>query len=293
MLRLIIKREISTILGSKAMRISSAIIVVLLLAGGAIAGYFLDRENVTIGTPPEPTGNTVATNPVGYLLSMIAILIVFTPTVIGMSALNMSVVEEKSSRIVEILLSTVKPRTLLLGKVLGVGAAMLAVITTYILALFGGLYLAGVMPTMGSLGRMGVWGLLPMTFVWMAVFFLTITSIGGAISATVSRQEDLSGVQTPLIFMCLAPLYVAMYLVPHAPDLAVTRILSHVPVFSPLMMPVRMSMGGLQAWEQPLALALSAVAIVLLAALSGRIYERSVLHTGSRVKFSQIFGKRA
>ena len=73
-------------------------------------------------------------------------------------------------------------------------------------------------------------------------------AITGGLSATVSRQEDLGAVQTPIIFMQLIPMYTAMYLVPYLPEATITKVLSYIPAFSPYLMPMRAAIGEVPLW---------------------------------------------
>lgn len=293
MLGLIVSREFTALLKSKAMRVSTAIVVALMLIGGGVAGFLLGRKGVDVSIPPA-TGHTAQTNPLGFIVGMVAVMFVAIPIFMGMGALNSGVVEEKTSRVVEIILTTVKPRTLLLAKLLGIGSAMLVFIACYLAGIVAGAGLAGVLPSMGNLAaaHLNPWTFAPAVLVWLAVGYFTFGGLSGALASTVSRQEDLGAVQTPVIFGAMIPMYVALYLVPYAPDTTVTHILSCCPFLSPFMMPMRMALGAVGVWEQLLAFAVQIATICLLSLLAGKVYERSILHTGERLKLRQAFRGR-
>ena len=293
MLGLIVSREFTALLKSKAMRVSTAIVVALMLIGGGVAGFLLGGKGVDVSIPPA-TGHTAQTNPLGFIVGMVAVMFVAIPIFMGMGALNSGVVEEKTSRVVEIILTTVKPRTLLLAKLLGIGSAMLVFIACYLAGIVAGAGLAGVLPSMGNLAaaHLNPWTFAPAVLVWLAVGYFTFGGLSGALASTVSRQEDLSAVQTPVIFGAMIPMYVAIYLVPYAPDTTVTHILSCCPFLSPFMMPMRMALGAVGVWEQLLAFAVQIATICLLSLLAGKVYERSILHTGERLKLRQAFRGR-
>ena len=276
MLGLIVSREFTALLKSKAMRVSTAIVVALMLIGGGVAGFLLGGKGVDVSIPPA-TGHTAQTNPLGFIVGMVAVMFVAIPIFMGMGALNSGVVEEKTSRVVEIILTTVKPRTLLLAKLLGIGSAMLVFIACY---------LAGIV------AHLNPWTFAPAVLVWLAVGYFTFGGLSGALASTVSRQEDLGAVQTPVIFGAMIPMYVALYLVPYAPDTTVTHILSCCPFLSPFMMPMRMALGAVGVWEQLLAFAVQIATICLLSLLAGKVYERSILHTGERLKLRQALRGR-
>ena len=293
MLGLIVSREFTALLKSKAMRVSTAIVVALMLIGGGVAGFLLGGKGVDVSIPPA-TGHTAQTNPLGFIVGMVAVMFVAIPIFMGMGALNSGVVEEKTSRVVEIILTTVKPRTLLLAKLLGIGSAMLVFIACYLAGIVAGAGLAGVLPSMGNLAsaHLNPWTFAPAVLVWLAVGYFTFGGLSGALASTVSRQEDLGAVQTPVIFGAMIPMYVALYLVPYAPDTTVTHILSCCPFLSPFMMPMRMALGAVGVWEQLLAFAVQIATICLLSLLAGKVYERSILHTGERLKLRQALRGR-
>lgn len=293
MLGLIVSREFTALLKSKAMRVSTAIVVALMLIGGGVAGFLLGGKGVDVSIPPA-TGHTAQTNPLGFVMGVVAVMFVAIPIFMGMGALNSGVVEEKTSRVVEIILTTVKPRTLLLAKLLGIGSAMLVFIACYLAGIVAGAGLAGVLPSMGNLAaaHLNPWTFAPAVLVWLAVGYFTFGGLSGALASTVSRQEDLGAVQTPVIFGAMIPMYVALYLVPYAPDTTVTHILSCCPFLSPFMMPMRMALGAVGVWEQLLAFAVQIATICLLSLLAGKVYERSILHTGERLKLRQALRGR-
>ena len=293
MLGLIVSREFTALLKSKAMRVSTAIVVALMLIGGGVAGFLLGGKGVDVSIPPA-TGHTAQTNPLGFIVGMVAVMFVAIPIFMGMGALNSGVVEEKTSRVVEIILTTVKPRVLLLAKLLGIGSAVLVFIACYLAGIVAGASLAGVLPSMGNLtaAHVNPWTFVPTVLVWLAVGYFTFGGLSGALASTVSRQEDLGAVQTPVIFGAMIPMYVALYLVPYAPDTTVTHILSCCPFLSPFMMPMRMALGAVGVWEQLLAFAVQIATICLLSLLAGKVYERSILHTGERLKLRQAFRGR-
>ena len=293
MLGLIVSHEFTALLRSKAMQVSTAIVVALMLIGGGVAGFLLQENGADLSIPPA-TGHTAQTNPLGFIVGMVAVMFVAIPIFMGMGALNSGVVEEKTSRVVEIILTTVKPRTLLLAKLLGIGSAMLVFIACYLAGIVAGASLAGVLPSMGNLtaAHVNPWTFVPTVLVWLAVGYFTFGGLSGALASTVSRQEDLGAVQTPVIFGAMIPMYVALYLVPYAPDTTVTHILSCCPFLSPFMMPMRMALGAVGVWEQLLAFAVQIATICLLSLLAGKVYERSILHTGERLKLRQALRGR-
>jgi ABC-2 type transport system permease protein len=193
------------------------------------------------------------------------------------------VVEEKANRIIEILLATVRPRQLLLGKVIGIGLVGFLQLT-----LLGATALVAVsrtqvinVPTVGVTAIVG--GL-----VWFVLGFVLYALLYAAAGSLVSRQEDLASVTAPLTMLVLGT-YLAFFWVEANPTSALAVALSIIPPLAPILMPARMATGDAQAWQVVVALILTIGEIALLNALAARIYSNSVMRIGTRVKITQAW----
>lgn len=218
-----------------------------------------------------------------FLAAVVVVIMLFFVLIQSASVIMMGVVEEKSSRVVEILLSTVRPGTLLGGKVLGVGLYAIVQAAAMVLPiLFGAWYLE-------ILARydIDVQTLLVNFSVWFVLGFSIFTVLFGGLAALVSRQEDLGAVTTPMMFLMMIPLYLAIYLVPLSPEGTATRVLTQVPFFAPFMVPMRTAFGSIETWEIMLAVVLCLVTIPALVWVAGRVYSRAVLNTGGRMKLTE------
>lgn len=185
------------------------------------------------------------------------------------------IVEEKSSRVVEILLSTVTPRALLAGKVLGIGILGLAQLLV-IAAVGVGVALAfdAVDATSNAL--------VPVALVlgWFVLGYAFYSTAYAAAAARVSRQEDLQTVTTPMTLVIVASFFGAIWAANNS-DNPLARVLGVLPPFSALVSPQRVAAGRADAWEMPVAIVLMLLAISALVVLGARMYERAVLHSGS------------
>lgn len=219
----------------------------------------------------------IFTNPVGYITSMVGMMFLVFAIIFGMNAIASGVLEEKSSRVVEILLTTIRPRTLLLGKVLGIGTLVLMQVVAVAISVVAAANIAGVWVDL-HLGSYLVW-----IVVWLLIGFFTYATLMGAVASTASRQEDLAAATTPITMFLLIPFYLGIFLVPNAPDSIATKILSIVPGFAPFIMPVRQAYLDVPALEVALAVVIGIAAIPAIAALAGRIYSNSILHMGKRL----------
>lgn len=188
------------------------------------------------------------------------------------------VVEEKQSRVVELLLATIRPWQLLAGKVLGLGSVGLLQ-----LVILGGIGVVAASVT-GALTLPGAAaGMFAMVVLWYLLGFFLFASLYAAIGSTVSRQEELNSVVTPLIFVLLIPFILAVNLLPNDPRNPLAAVLSFVPFFSQTVMPARYALGVAPLWEVAVSAAIALVAIVVVVRLAARVYENSILRTGARV----------
>ena len=196
------------------------------------------------------------------------------------------IVEEKSSRVVEVLLATVRPRALLAGKVLGIG----------VLALGQLLLLAAVglgAATASGLVVLGADAVTPVLLVlgWFVLGFAFYACLFAAGAARVSRQEDLQSVTTPATMLVLASFLGALY-VNNNPDSVAGQVLGVLPPFSALVSPARIAGGEAAPWEPALSVALMLLAIAGLVAAAARIYEGSVLRMGATVSLRDAWRSR-
>jgi len=192
----------------------------------------------------------------------------------------MGTVEEKQNRVVEIVLSRVKPSQVLVGKVLGIGA--LALVQLLVLAA-AGLVAVNIIDIEGvPLGSIGAAIVAAVVF-WFLLGYTLYAFLYATVGATVSRQEDLQGVLLlPAIF--ILPGFFISQLAVADPDLAIVRFGSFFPPWTPMLMPMRTALGSAQPWEVALSVALVVASIVLLIWVGSRVYTGALLRTGGTVK---------
>ncbi|ARU50661.1 sodium ABC transporter permease [Cellulosimicrobium cellulans] len=227
----------------------------------------------TIGEPSE-------FDPTRYVTGLVTGILLFMAIMISGQLIAQGVVEEKTSRVVELLLSTVRPWQLMAGKVLGIGLVGLGQVALVVLAGVGTALGLGLVDTSTiDLGTAAVWAL-----VWFVVGFVSYALLMAGLGALVSRQEDVGAVTTPVTFLMIVPYVVGISVAPWAPDNPLVVWLSFVPLCSPLLMPVRIALGSAETWEALLALGLSLAVIPVLVWLAAKIYSNAVLRTGARVR---------
>ncbi|MDF2575487.1 MAG: sodium transporter permease [Agromyces sp.] len=221
-----------------------------------------------------------ATDPgLAYLVAFGFGLVFFMSALTFGTTIAQSVVEEKQTRIVEILLSTVSARALLTGKVLGNSAMALAQIVAISVLATLGLIVTGQRVLLGGLGASVVWFV-----VFFAVGFVMLAALFAATAATVSRSEDIGSVTTPVTMLVMIPYFLVIFF---NDDPRVLAIMSYVPFSAPVGMPMRVFLGATEWWEPILSLAILVATAVAAVAVGERIYRNSLLRTGARVRLAE------
>lgn len=223
----------------------------------------------------------------GYFMAIVVASLLLFGLMMSGSIISMGVVEEKASRVVEILLATIKPSQLFAGKVLGAGLVGFIQLMIYGGAVFAAVKITGLFEGFD----LPVGGPLLSMLGWFILGFASIGTLWGALSSLVSRQEDVGSVTAPMIFMTMIPFYVGIYLVPNAPESSWTTNLSMAPFFAPFVMPLRQVFTEVPAWQLALSIALNLAIIPVIVWIAGTIYHRSILHTGSRMKLTEVFAR--
>ena len=208
-------------------------------------------------------------------------LVFFMSSITFGSAIAQSVVEEKQTRVVEILLSAIPARALLAGKVIGNSLLAFGQIIAIALLAIIGIAVNGSTDLLGSLGTPILWFV-----VFFAVGFVLLAALFAATAATVSRQQDVAAVTSPVTTLVMIP-YLAILLFNSNP--VILTVMSYLPFSSPVGMPMRIYLGQAQWWEPLVSLAIVIIATVGVIALGARIYENSLLRMGSRVSLRQAF----
>ena len=196
------------------------------------------------------------------------------------------VIEEKSSRIVEIILSALPSDVLLAGKIIGIG--LVGLIQLVILGVTG-FAMVGVtgLATIPAVSA----GALGLDLVWFVLGFYLYATLFAAGASLVSRQEEVASVTAPPISLLILA-YLLVYQVVADPGSVTSTVLSFLPPFAPVLMTFRMAMGAVPAWQVALSMGLTALTAVGLTLLAGRIYANSVLRLGSRVSVREALGGR-
>jgi ABC-2 type transport system permease protein len=195
----------------------------------------------------------------------------------------MGVVEEKSSRVIEVLLSRVRPSELLAGKVLGIGLVGLGQFALTVAAALLTLSLtdSAVIPDTapGTLGWVVFW------FVLGYGFYSVLYAAAGSL---VSRQEETQSVVLPTTALMFVA-YILAFAASESPDSAAALAGSLFPPTAPMVMIVRIAHGSVPLWQTVLSVALTAVTIYAMVRLAARVYAGGVLRFGGRVPLKEAW----
>ena len=220
-------------------------------------------------------------------IGILFFLMYFVIMLYGMNVAR-SIIEEKTSRIFEVMLAAVRPEEMMAGKILGVGAVGLTQVAIWIVSALiamghsGGVNIAGevIRPTLTG-QQMGFF------FVYFLLGYLFYSCIAAALGAMTNSEQELQQMNIFLMLPLLA-CFVAVGTMLSTPDVLIAQVLSLSPPFTPLLMYMRVSLGHPAAWQIALSIVLMVVSIVGLVWLTSRIYRVGVLMYGKRPNVAEL-----
>jgi ABC-2 type transport system permease protein len=212
------------------------------------------------------------------LVAYISVLLLFMAIAVYGGYVLTGVVEEKSTRVVEVLLSRVPSASLLGGKITGIGLAGLAQFLTVAAAAAATLLVtrpAGVPP--------GTVSAIPMLVLWFVLGFAFYSTLYGSLGSLASRSEDAQAAAGPVIAVVAGTYFLAILAIAN-PAASWVTIVSMLPPTAPIIMPLRAALVGVPAWQMAAAVILLLAAIYGLLRAGARLYRNAVLHTGARLR---------
>jgi ABC-2 type transport system permease protein len=231
-----------------------------------------------------------------YILATALVILMFMAIITYGQWVATSVAEEKSSRVMELLITAATPRQLLLGKVMGAGGAGLVQYVAVVAAALGGLLLQGTISRL-VLGEnagepiqlqglnLGVLLVVGLFFVGGFALYATLYA---ALGSTANRQEDVQNIVGPMVIVGVAG-YLIAFAALNVPDADWVRALSFVPFFSPYLIPTRMVMGQIAPWEIALSFVLLLLGALVALWVAGRIYSAGVLLYGQKAGLRNVW----
>jgi ABC-2 type transport system permease protein len=234
------------------------------------------------------TGEKAASSGTGAFLVayFLAIILYMVITVYGIGVMR-SVVQEKASRVMELMVAAVKPRSLMAGKILGVGAAGLIQIGVWLA--IGAVLLAYRAEVLGAFGISGGGKALPplaageiaviLAYFVMGYFFYS--AMYAALGAMVSSEQETQQVQLPVTMLLIVGI-LCLQVISNDPRGGASAAMTMVPFWSPILMPMRYVLGGAQLGDVALSLGILAASTVLVVRAAAKIYRVGVLLYGKR-----------
>lgn len=222
-----------------------------------------------------------------YISAMMFLIILYMTIIVYGSAIMRSVIEEKTSRIIEVLLSSANSFQLMFGKLFGVGSVGLVQYIVWAFLGTGAFYFA----TASMPGLAGYINISPVILIYFILFFIigffTFSTLYAAVGAMCSDMQDAQSLSTPVTLLVILPFMIS-FMVIKDPSSQIAQILSYLPFFTPLIMFLRIVLVAPPFWEVLLSLAINIVTIVGIIWLSARIYRVGILMYGKRPTVPEI-----
>jgi ABC-2 type transport system permease protein len=202
------------------------------------------------------------------------------------SAISTAVAVEKSTRVSEVLLAVLRPSQILVGTVAAVGTATLAQLLVLGAPLAVAVRLGEVgLPTVAS-------GDLALAVVWFVLGFALYAFLFAASAALVDKVTDASAAVAPVTTVLVLGYLLSVIVVMGDPSSAWGTAISMFPLSAPMAMPIRWSGGEVPVWQLVTAMALTAATAVFLVYAGSAVYQRALVITGHRVRWSELVGRR-
>lgn len=253
----------------------------------------------------EEADSTIALAIVGYIMGFF----IYVTVLIYGAIVMQGVIEEKSSRVVEVMVSSVRPFQLLMGKVLGIGAMGLVQMATWGFLIFGISAVAGsvialfIDPTQLDLPAdasneavvaamdIGI-PVIPISLVvWFVLFFLggylLFSSLYAAIGSAVENPQEAQSLSVPLTLIVVIPILFIGFVI-ESPGSTLSVVLSMIPFFSPIIMVVRLAASEVPFWQAALSYLLLIGGFVGSIWVSGRIYRIGILMYGKKPSLKDL-----
>jgi ABC-2 type transport system permease protein len=192
-----------------------------------------------------------------------------------------SVVEEKTTRLAEVIFTSVRPFQALAGKIVGIGAVGLLQMTIWGLAAIVVLAAARVRIPALSLSTVGL------ALSYFLLGYLLYAALFGAVGAIVNSDADARQAQIPVIVLLMVPSALMVGILAE-PDRTLARVLSLVPFTSPIAMPVRMAAGGGSGLERAASILVLGLTVTVMVWAAGRVHRMGMLTQGRRARLKEV-----
>ena len=233
----------------------------------------------------DTEGDDIAQQLTRMLTTFFALIVVMFTVITFAAQVGSRVTEEKSSRVVELILASVRPLDFLAGKLLG--TVIFGFLATAVLLAVGGIGLK----VSGLIDDVEIdWSALPVLLISWLLSMLFFGGLYAAAGAMVQRTEDLQSTQMPILLLLMACVYIPSFGWSNT-DTTFMQVVSWIPPFSLFAAPLTYAAGDFTAAQLAGSFALAAVTTVLVVWGAARIYKRTILNNGSVTKWSQVLRK--
>ncbi|GAK40372.1 ABC transporter permease protein [Paenibacillus sp. TCA20] len=236
------------------------------------------------------SGADVESAAVDYIFVYVLMILFFFSIIMTGNMIASEITAEKSSRIMEILITSVSPLTQMFGKIIGIFLLSLTQIGIFGLVIFGNLMLPHNIELLRSididLSTMNL-DVLIYGFLFYILGFFLYAVLFAAIGSIVSRTEELGQALTPMTMLSLVAFYIGIFSL-STPNSLLVQISSFVPFTSPTVMILRIGMGEIAVWEIWVSLILLVASILVFGWLSAKIYRTGVLMYGKRPSIKEL-----
>ncbi|MEX2414708.1 MAG: ABC transporter permease [Paenibacillaceae bacterium] len=252
----------------------------------------IDKVQISATGGAGSIGDGKSEEQIAVATGMVYVLIImlFMGVMISGQLIATEITAEKSSRVMEILITSVSPLTQMFGKIIGMFIVALSQITLLVAAIAINLMLPHNRDAISEL-NINLSDIDPMLLVYAIFFYLTgyflYATMFAAVGSLVSRTEDLGQAILPITMLTMVGYFIAIYGI-QDPNSMLVQITSFIPFFSPFIMFLRLGTTDPAVWEVVLSFAILLVSILGIGWLASRIYRAGVLMYGKRPSFKEL-----
>lgn len=250
----------------------------------------IDAQQLRSEGGGEASSSKEKTSGANYVFVYIMIVLFWMTTMTTGSMIASEVTSEKSSRIMEILITSAAPLTQMFGKIIGMFLIGLMQIGVFAVVIAVNVMLPH---NKGAFSDFGInineldLSVLIYGFLFYVLGYLLFATLFAAIGSMVSRTEDLGQAVMPITMISLASFYIGTFSA-SAPNSMILKVASYIPFTSPVSMLIRVGLGETAMWEVGLSLIILVVSILFFGWLSAKIYRTGVLMYGKRPTWKEV-----
>jgi len=257
---------------------------------------FAQPDFTVVNTGQNQDTRSVGARLAGYFIAFAGVILIFMSVFLYGTMVATGVAEEKGSRIMEILVNAATPFQLLVGKIVGIGAAGLTQMICFVVVGIVAFLLQAPLATAltgnpgGGLSvdiaNVSV-TLLLILLLYFILGFLLYATLFAAAGALVKRQDEVQNAIQPLTWLFMIGYFVSFFGI-STPDATWIKVMSYIPFWTPTIMLMRIGVGVVAWWEIPLSIVLMLLATFVCALIGARIYRFGILLYGQRSGFRQL-----